>query len=861
MFPRLTHVFPPILIVMELLCCVLALSSKVVADVGSPAVAARQDGQGDRLPEGAVSRCGTTRLRYHTGRVAFDHAQSLAYSPDGKTLAVGSSTVVRVFNAATGQPFGPGVIEDASHPVAFSPDGRWLAATIRGSVKKLCLWEVATRKAYALDVRQEIVSMAFSADATCLASGGRNGDVALIDLKARAVKARWQFSTEVEVEALALSPDGRFLAAGGGHLQRSDENDVQVWDVSAEKVVARLKGHQKRVMSLAFVLGGKALASSGLDNTIRFWDVTKKEQVGSINTPVTSITASADGKVLASHHSTSVVSLWNPDGGKKVGEFTAGDKPLCALAFSPDGKRLATGGYTRTVRIWEVVTGKEVLPLPGHQEAIVTVAFSPDGKTLASRSEGTTLRFWEPASGKQLRQFRLGRWQPFGGIRGDCALAFSRDGTRLATLGATAIDRHDPSLHVWALPSGDKLATFSEPRHHAHCLALSPDGEVVAVTGRDGVRLWSLSSKEVVRHLANENARVLGPLSVAFSPDGRLLATGKIGLEKESKIQLWDWSTGMPVRAIVGHDRQVVSMAFSPGGHALATCGGGSPSGDARYDDPVIRLWEVSTGTFIHAFIGHDGPVGCAALSRDGRLLASAGQGDNTVRVWNAFTGDELAKFKGHIGPVLSVAFSPDGKRLASGSADTTILIWDTSHLKAEPPATDATPENLAKLWDTLRQHEAAKPFKAIWSLVGAGDKAVALLDKELHPVPAPDAAKLRTLIAGLDSEEPSVRDKASEGLAKLGPLAEPALREALKSRSAEVQRRAHDLLDKLRAREVSDDELRQGRVVLALELIGTSAARDLLHRLADGAAGAPLTRDAAAALKRLSRGERGGGK
>src|SRR5262249_47321758 len=140
----------------------------------------------------------------------------------------------------------------------------------------------------------------------------------------------------------------------------------------------------------------------------------------------------------------------------------------------------------------------------------------------------------------------------------------------------------------------------------------------------------------------------------------------------------------------------------------------------------------------------------------------------------------ELAKFTGHGGPVNTVAWSPDGKRLASGSDDTTVLVWDTSRLKAEPPTTHGKAATLARLWDGLRQRESAKAFDALWSLVGAGDKAAELFDKQLKPVPAPDAAKLRQLLADLSDNDQKTRDAASEGLAKLGPLAEPALREKL---------------------------------------------------------------------------------
>ena len=327
-------------------------------------------------------------------------------------------------------------------------------------------------------------------------------------------------------------------------------------------------------------------------------------------------------------------------------------------------------------------------------------------------------------------------------------------------------------------------------------------------------------------------------------------------------LQLWDWTTGQLLRSLPGHQRDrvassVVSLSFSPGGHVLATCNDWVGRGDDA--ELEIRLWEIASGSMIRTIKAHEGGIRCVALSPDGHLLASAGYGDKTVRVWDAFTGKELAKFTGHGGPVNTVAWSPDGKRLASGSDDTTVLVWDTSRLKAEPPTTDGKAATLARLWDGLRQRESAKAFDALWSLVGAGDKAAELFDKQLKPVPAPDAAKLRQLLADLSDNDQKTRDAASEGLAKLGPLAEPALREKLTEEKLdpEARKRINELLEKLRNYEPTDDELRDGRAVLALELIGTAKSQDVLRKLADGAAGSPVTRDAKAALQRLRKQDR----
>ena len=289
------------------------------------------------------------------------------------------------------------------------------------------------------------------------------------------------------------------------------------------------------------------------------------------------------------------------------------------IQYSPDGTRLAVAS---SIGIWLYDTSnyQEETLLVGHTKNVNCIAFSPDGKTLASGSFSSAVILWDVIT--------------------------------------------NTKKHTFSSKQKDLIQLRS--------VAFSPDVNILAGGSFETVQLWNVVKGELKLTLQGHTGDVH---SVAFSPDGKLLASGcdveYIGEDHSlgyKGIRLWDAETGEQKQTLKGEMGDIYSVAFSPDGSMLA-------SGEG-WADYAIRLWDVVTGEQKLTFKGHTGNVNSVAFSSDGSMLAS-GSGDSTIRLWDVATGKHIQTFKGHTWYVNSVIFSEDGTMLASGSYDGTVLLWN----------------------------------------------------------------------------------------------------------------------------------------------------------------------------------------
>ena len=408
---------------------------------------------------------------------------------------------------------------------------------------------------------------------------------------------------------VAVSPDDQILALVGG------ENTVKIWSFLGGQEIATLDGHTDEVYAVEFAPDGRKLATASRDKTVRVWEVATWQEIATLL------------------HS---------------------DNPL--FAFSPDGTTMATGCHDGIARLWDLTSGRELRRYKEGGSPVLTVAFSPDGQTLVVGKGNALVQFWNVNTGKLLSgpvltgEDRV-RPKTISAHSSVMSASFSPNGDALVVASRGPVK-------IYSSASLQPLNTFKVPEY-VSLAVFSPNGRILATAGDNGVvRLWDVGVAQEPGISAREPAMFC---DIAFSPDGRFLATG---VRDSSVPRLWDLKTLREFRSFGGHTGETWPVAFSSDGQRLATA------------DSIAKLWDVATGREIQTFRGHTGEIQDVVFSPDDRILATGSNGDQTVKLWDVASGREISTLSGFDGGTgNSVAFSPDGRLLGIARRQNVVLL------------------------------------------------------------------------------------------------------------------------------------------------------------------------------------------
>jgi RNA polymerase sigma factor (sigma-70 family) len=528
--------------------------------------------------------------------------EDMVRSADGRVVAIAGSTKpkadVRGVIELREWPSGNLILREAVLPpcriaLDFSPDGKTLAAGIglgepfteTGS-SEIRLWDIAAKKERKriggpTGKHSHLVTVAFRPDGKVIAASGADDSVR-------------QYAAETGQEIAPVIRPRKF-ASKVRYLDEKTlltywaQNTVRFWDSASGKAVRDLDGSESHLEAVAISPDGKTAATGGGggDATVRLWDLSTGKQRLRIDGSMADITVvafSPDGRIVAAADSSGVAHVWSASDGNVLLEIKAHTGWLQALAFSPDGRTLATGDDKATIRLWDTVTGQERQKLTGHEDctAVRALVFTPDGQTLFSGGWDHSIRQWDLSTGKAIRimkgtQGPLGADDSLGHTSVVTGLALTRDGRRLIS------SSYDHTIRILEVATGETCRRVKLPNRDKNsgveAMSLSPDGSRLAVAteeeGRQNlVELWDMRSGKHLEPLSGHRSQVT---RLAFSPDGCKLvsvSTDTTGLvwdvsafnpaatrDNRAPAKLWDDLAAPPERAYDAVQRGVAGGA------------------------------------------------------------------------------------------------------------------------------------------------------------------------------------------------------------------------------------------------------------------------------------------------------------
>ncbi|QEH35009.1 Serine/threonine-protein kinase PrkC [Aquisphaera giovannonii] len=521
--------------------------------------------------------------------------------------------------------------------------------------------------------------------------------------------------------AMAVGGDG--LASATSH----GDHSMVIWDLRSERATAAIEDESNNLGAPVFAGDGllvamRCPASRACSHRMGIWDARTGGHLGDLRPGATPLDdPSSDGqwtrRLGGGHLVASVLELpsgrlsiriWSLDSAPRESLPLASLEDLDAVAFAEEGPHFATRERgrlcLRSASTGEVVRdlggadggallalsrdgrslavappGKAILVRdlggPGGPAAVAipagarvaSLGFDPTGESLLAVDEAGMCRLWDRRSG------RVSAFAPddLDRRRTKVPFDFSPDGRLLAITPVGNPGGTQPTV-IRDVRTGARLGVLPASSYGTENHAFLPDGRSLVVGGRRSPRIWHYEPEPEPPQPAGHRDEAW---AVAYSADGRVLASGSDDTDDRQTIRLWDAGRSRPIRGWYGGPGTVTSLAFSADGRRLLS-GHLAPGAN-------LRVWDVETGRLVRPIRAHPQGVRSLAISPDGTLVAAAGgiredgAGDWKIRLWHIDSGRLVRELDGHANPVRSVAFSPDGRRLASAGNDRHVRLWD----------------------------------------------------------------------------------------------------------------------------------------------------------------------------------------
>src|SRR5688572_2868594 len=606
---------------------------------------------------------------------------SLALSPDGATLATGTSKGgIVLWDAATltekrTMQQGQGAVESLS----FSPDGTTLASAGSG---RIVLWDTGSGQERRVleGGHPSVRRVVWHPEGSHLYSSSRNEPLIFV----------WDLATGTRSEipdtrlmTIDVSPDGKTIASAEEYT-----GAVRLWDTATRKVRAVLKGGSGTVRAIAFSPDGSLVAGATQGSTIIIWDAVtgaERKKLEGQHDRLECLAFSPDGKRLASGSNNRTIVLWDVTTGKPLEQLDGHKNSLVNLVFTRDGQRLISIAFDSTLMVWNVAMPHHRARLLGHQADVRTLAVSPDGSTIASGSDDGTIRLWDAATGSERAVLSDHR----GPVR---TVAFSPDSAALAS-GSD----DDKRILIWEVASGHRLREL-DASGEVTSVIFTPDGRALAsgAESRSSILIQDAATGAVHAELQGHESEVD---ALAFSRDGKVLVSGG----DEGSVRVWNVSTWKEIVAAVGAGGAVAQIALSPDGQSAVSSADMSLLMFGLYDDkePIqLDTLEASGSASI-------------AYSPDGSTLAyTSGELQFNIVLWDIRNRRPRGILEGSA-TTMSMVFLPDGKRLVTGHSNGEVILWNVEIESWPRRACEIANRNLTQEeWRSFVSEDL--PFRAV---------------------------------------------------------------------------------------------------------------------------------------------------